>query len=559
MKRDPVAVLPPEIVFKILDRCRLTPDLLRAMRVSRAWLTAVCAHPTYWESLTIRFDYPTGPTDYGESMVQFASSQLSRSPPQGHPVTIRIVVNGEYINPSGSRNVCEFLRTSVRSNIARLSKLVVRLTDTALDAAFDAIAAGATQLEEIEIETGNHFSESQESVMFERRQLPPSKPSTLKRICHKPPVTFLRRNMGARRELPRNLSSLAPNLRTLRLWYISIPEDIVFSTVQCLWAASCRGIELRILPTRFPNLQELYLVVREDVAASMERSADTNRWLSRLNSIGSDDSRMLQDILRRQGVVIPRVTRLLMRTGYHEGHPTFFDILQGWLAHYQGSEISFRVDPFPKELLANPFDASSRSYRMSFVPLTTPTASCGTRTSPMAFSYPLINTPTSGEVRVPVLEDLPPGISDRIVHLSVPSSLLHRVLLGLRPQSLTRLSIIEVQMPPLYTSTRGIDVNFNRSLQPAPLPNSVAPVSLPGIHQVHFVQERVDPYDMLVVEAKVLLALLKRAFILPTDGEVTLRFDGVRVKQVPDVTTLSFEQLAAVKPTRVKFTPFVQA
>jgi len=216
--KAPALDLPMEILLKIFDDLPL-PDLVRGSHVSRNWRRAARSHSVYWSDINFTANHIVDSELWLlSSRLRSVSARLAVAP-EGRTVNLSL---GTSINcyclygTAGSDCVGDFCRGPLRKYLPVIQRLVVNYSDIVLGAVADALSAGSTRLQFLELSAGFNLLHKNSSVRLIRRI-----------------VSFLRRTSQAHTEsyfdvhpqsyyldrqlVPGNLHTLMPNLCTLRL------------------------------------------------------------------------------------------------------------------------------------------------------------------------------------------------------------------------------------------------------------------------------------------------------------------------------------------------------
>jgi len=311
--RAPAPDIPVEILLKIFDDLPL-PDLVRGSHVSRNWRRAARSHSVYWSDINFTAnDIVDSELWLLSSRLRFVSARLAAAP-EGRTVNLSL---GTSINcyclygTAGSDCVGDFCRGPLRKYIPVIQRLVVNYSDIVLGAVVDALSAGSTKLQFLELSAGFNLLGNNSSVRLIRRIV-----SFLRRTFQPHTESYLDVHPQSfypdRQAIPANLHSLMPNLHTLRLKYVTLPDTPgqVFPTIERLWLDACHGVPLESLVARFPRLRHLALERREDGSTFLAVTASNTQWLTSLKSIGVDEELMLTQILLEHNVRVPNIVSL---------------------------------------------------------------------------------------------------------------------------------------------------------------------------------------------------------------------------------------------------------
>ena len=258
--QPPAANLAPELQLQVFDSLAQS-DVMCASRVCRGWRRAAISHPTYWRNVEL---VANGTTDYdvrpARTKLRFVASLLSRAPPDGmQNVSFRTTPGCPLLwGYLGSQETAAFCRGRLfRKSFLRIQKLVVRYSDIVLPVVMSALeAVGAPNLRHPELSTGYQLDRfvpkpnSRQAVMTFACWITNSRKTRLE----SPEIAFYNDRKGHPHVLPKMLHQHAPNLCSLRLHYVELPDtpNQVFQTVDVLWLVDCQGIVLSTLPPTLP-------------------------------------------------------------------------------------------------------------------------------------------------------------------------------------------------------------------------------------------------------------------------------------------------------------------
>jgi len=426
MVRDPVQVLPRELVLSVCDNLSLKPDLLRASIVSREWRAAIATHPTFWRDVNITVGVETDEDELlADYAIPLACAQLAHAPVDTRDLSVSLQTRRNGASVLMAQSLSSFVTRHLRPALPRVRRLAVRHSELVLDSVLKAFSASKPLLSllDLDLDTGTEVAWLQDGLE-ERLE-------TAARWDLRHPragvVSNKRHWFSGRHTLPRFLNAAVPNLQRLRLWYIEIPVlNGVFSHLHEFWATDCRGPGLlpRHLKGAFPHIEVLGMVESaHDDSEPHDMDLDEPEllhWGHQLHTVYFD-SRSQLNAVRGHVQHITLADRLEYQS--RELFEWFFLYLERWrqsLLEPTGG-LHFNLKRFDEDFKKYPSDATS--WRLS---LRDPMSgfSCGLRVVPKEDYLHLY-----AKSAIPLHKFLP-GFAPHITQLSVPETHLTTTIRG---------------------------------------------------------------------------------------------------------------------------------
>ncbi|KAH7099414.1 hypothetical protein BKA62DRAFT_709996 [Auriculariales sp. MPI-PUGE-AT-0066] len=360
--------LPVEVAQQVFDYGDLDVDLWCASRVCAAWRVAALSHPAFWRHISVSFDEVQDKnSDVVRKRTGFFAARLAQVPATATNVEVKIRAKTHLTSTIGSDALSRVCSNALAPCIGNVRRLEVRYSDIVAVTALEVLSSstGAPNLEHLEIETGVHFLKPYREVAVKinksrkvwpwGRTLPTAiggpgqLPSGLvrrydDRVEQLPSVS----NYYEQLLIPQSLNINCPNLKSLRLHHMELPDapSQVFDMVEELAVLGCKGVALRSLPRRFPCLRRLIWEkgYPNDIPSSSITS-EVRTWIHCLQRLGTDHRQFLDLVVPPSGARIPCVIVL----GLHENtQGVFYEYVSRWAQSYVG-DLALIVEQFPDD------------------------------------------------------------------------------------------------------------------------------------------------------------------------------------------------------------------
>jgi len=556
--------LPVELLHQIFDDAPADiNDLVHASSVCRGWRAAVFAYPKYYKHVSLS---SSSVDDMTNGRIALASARLQSGPPS-QKVSVDIIATGYSCSLAGSKEVSSFCFKTLREQLPRLQSLEVCYSDIVLHAAVKLLGARPSALRHLSLSPGFvHIGQYHIPKRINGRILPVALPGgsvnietrlpqpRVDRFLGRPPFItdkrvpthiflassptadmtlhegMIRRWCNERTvTLPRSLHSLAPNLRSLKLHLMELPESagIIFPTVEALWVENCTGLPLNRIAGLFPNLQDLGLAENIPNSADQDLIPEIEAFVQKLQWFHSTDISLFATIACSPTPGPHHLTLLdcpRIRVAMEDFPAKFFTLVHRWFATLRDDTQTFHLEPFKAGV-----DPDGLAMQIRFRNPASQT-SCGTRV--LIWDH-YLKTWYSRQMFYLTNADRVPPLAPALVSLSAPST--HLCFLLSAVGRMPRLRTVNIF---LHAQTKGQE----------PLLLSWLSTSLPELRTVRLRREKSSPHAVIRIRRSQLLALFQTAFTLNVGPQVTFLLDtDIELEGEPSVRSILFEQMVAAR------------